>query len=917
MTFMKVFFLISLLVYCFFYFTRFEHFLGWEIVSSIDASAFSVSSFIQGPFELNLVGTRYLVEENFVGSEVKDTSLLGWGLAVVCWFGFAYLLALATFFKRYFFLFCCGLILFFTISMDLEGINAWGLGEDQRISTVLAFLAIAIPAYLFHAFYTGTNLLARIIVFFVIFLALAGSLKLTSGLSLPYLQAATSNGFAALALLFVILVSEEIVFGILYIVTQGKGKGNEKHFILISLIYLGFVTMYFLKKAGIYENTLAFVNPYLLLVISSVVALWTYPFKQVTFNRTFGIDLDLRHYLFALGILFAGYLSTGFVAGIDPLYESFHYTITYAHLAFGFIFLVYIIANFIDALIEGHSVYKIAYKERNFPYATAKIVGFVGFGAFFLMANKEPLELTQAARLDFLGDHYLKTRQFRLAEEYYLQASFFGYNTHYSNYQLGLLAKAKNDYKEAEARFRLSTKRYPTEQAFVNTASFVSEKDHATAIGLLQYALSQFEGSGELTNNVANRLASQGRLTEAKELLDNSPDTESWNFAPMVNLLRIQAAANEINPDELQDLPSSALRANGLYALMGHDIDTNKIDLKMDRKAYSLHDLALINNAAYFPVISYPQEVYEQAVAAVYNPELQFHLKLARFFDLYQSGYIDESLFYLQGLIYQFEGIKRGELLNLMGLIQLHHGLLAEAMISFEESQQSGFRHAKLNEAICALELADWSRARVLWSDLVAGDPSYSTYLAEVEPIFDESAPIESFVALYYHGSAISVSDLPTYLKELRLGDRELAALWKKLSQAAIRKWDVEQFRRYFSFFKPFLSIDNLEKGTYQLKVLEGSTEGNVHKANAYDVINTMDTVRQLRKSDPLAAYQLLIDALRLSTEEMIYHQELVMVASEIGLQDYANQSLEKLQSLMEAEAFEQFKAKIPQPLSF
>ena len=913
----KAIFIISIVGYCLFYFTRFEHFLGWEIVSSIDPSAFTVSSFVKGPFELNLVGTRYLVEENFVGSEVKDTSALGWALMAVCWLGIAYLLALSTYFKRYFFLLCCGVVLLFALSLGLDGINAWDLGEGSRASTAIIFLAFTIPAYLFQAYYTGTSLLIRAMVFVLIILGLVGSLHLTSGISLTYLQAGTNTGFAILALVFVFLISEEIVFGVLQVVTQGNGKGNEKHFILISLIYLGFVLLYFLKKAGIYEHAFAFLDPYILLIVSCAVSLWTFQYKQITFTRTFGVDLDYRHFVFALGVVFSGYLSMGFVAGNDPLYESFHYTITYSHLAFGFIFLIYIIANFIDALIDGHAVYRIAYKDRNFPYATAKLVGFIGCVAFFLMANKEPLELTQAAKLNFLGDHYLVTEQHRLAEEYYLQASYLGYNSHYSNYQLGLLAKAKNDFSGAEARFKLSTNRYPTEQAYINAASYLREEENASAVGLLEYASTEFENSGEIVNNLANRLASQGRVLEAKELLSSAPKTGSWNDGPQVNLFRIEASSDQPFRYQQLNLENSALKANVIYSLMGKKIDTNEIDLNMEQEPFGLHDLALINNGAYFPSTSYSQEIYELAISSVYNTELHFHLKLARFFDLFQSGHIDQSISYLQGLIYQAEGVQKGELLNLKGLIQLKHGLLEEAVVSFGESLQNGFRHAALNEAICSLELGDWSQARVLWSDLVKTDPTYAGYLSEIEPVFDESERVDTFVNLYYRSSRLSISDLNAALNELRLSPREVNTLWTKLSLNAIRNWDPQSFTEYLALFTPVLSTFDVNEAQSQLRILLGGDSPYESKIIAYEPVNTIGQIRRLKKTDLLEAYQSMVDVVRLNPNQIIYHQELVLLATELGLSEYADQSLDVLNSLMTPLEFNTFKETLPEPKAF
>jgi len=80
-----------------------------------------------------------------------------------------------------------------------------------------------------------------------------------------------------LSVIFIIMVAPEIVRGFLYLITNsgnGQGKGNDRHFVLITLIYLLNVLFIYLKNVGIIDWTILYFNEFLLLLISAFLGFW-------------------------------------------------------------------------------------------------------------------------------------------------------------------------------------------------------------------------------------------------------------------------------------------------------------------------------------------------------------------------------------------------------------------------------------------------------------------------------------------------------------------------------------------------------------------------------------------------------------------------------------------------------------------
>ncbi|MEM9327026.1 MAG: hypothetical protein AAGA85_15265 [Bacteroidota bacterium] len=894
-------------VYAYFYFTRYDHFLDWRIESSTDRSEFSINEFSLGAFRFELPGYKYTISEEFLGSAVNDTSHLTTPLLLLVGVGLSYLLAVFTFFRRTTFIVLFGLVALFFMSLQLDSYAIFGMEPPSRVgSGIIIFLYLGL-GYIFHAVRNKTPLLIRFLSFAILSALLVWYLSSLIPQLPSYIIATGTYGFTVIAILFIILVAEEIIYAILFVITQSRGGNSEKHFVAASLVYLLFLTLYYLKKAGIYPNLPAVMDPFLLLVVSCLVAIWSLRHKQEFFSANVGVDIDLRHLLVGSGLVAFSYLSMGFAVGNDPSYETFHYLITYIHLGFGAAFFLYIVLNFIDALIAGHNVYKIAYKERNFPYLTCRLVGLIAVAAFFFQANREPFELAQAAKYNALGEHAIKNNEGPLAEQYFVQGAISGYNNHLSNYQLAVAAQYRDRQSEAALRYRNATKRYPTPQAFANTAK--SEANAGSAQVLLEQGVNTFPRSGQLGNNLAVSYANNGRLQEAVQLLEQSKATGEWNDATEVNRWKVEAQMGQ----QASQVAGAFRDGNNARKtnILSHLIETKATETPaLDTAAFggplNLHDLTLINNAAYTgaPITS---TVIQHAIQFTYNPQLQTDLRIAAALNRYLAGDINSAVQALDGLLLNANPFDKGNMAYILGLITLEQGAYSTASQYLSTAYNNQNHDAGFALAVTLMEIGDMRQARKQWQDLIVLNPQFQAAYDQVASVFsNEPLPV---LRAYYEWSEQAPEQLLAGLVTAQASPAFVQSIWTRIKRDAIANWDATTYRRYWSAFRPHLDSMSSRRARFDLEVLQGRVPTAIPiMANAFDeVLTTAQILSMIEQGQEIEGFNHLAAASELFPSSTNYLMRYALMAYQLGLRDYAEDSREQLRMLLDQEAFARF----------
>ncbi|MFY0601139.1 MAG: tetratricopeptide repeat protein [Cyclobacteriaceae bacterium] len=920
-------YLAVLITMAYYYWQGADSSIDWKITTHAEPSEFIAYQFQKGPFELSVPGNFYSLTESFSAGPIERYLNRDSIFLVLTWAGILMILTLATYLSRIWFTGVAGLFIFMIINMKFSAIQLFGFGDFSSWGNLVLISLFIAPAYVFQAYFKYANFVLRLSTFVIasIVVVLFGSVEVVA------LQEQFNIGIyfsmMVLMLLFLTIVAEENVFAILFLITKNRGgEHNEKHFSVFSLVYLGFLGMVYGKKAGFLKMELPFFDPYILLIISSLIALSSLKHKQHIYNNLLSQDQALQIFA-AIGLAIFSYLGLAFSRGNDPVFEGLHYFIVYAHLGFGVLFFIYTIVNFVNPLASGFQVYKVVYKERNFPYVTARIAGVIIVLAFFLYADKEPFKLFRAGHFNYLGEQAELNNEDGLAHQYYIEGSIYGHDNHFSNYKVAYRNLQKGKTEEANYKFGRATLRYPTPQAFVNQSSTYGMLNEVTPSSIaLQTGLKRFPGNNSILNNLGLIYTDLGNLETAKSYFSQASEKESWNSANQVNLWRIGMGENPAQSFSEGSLGvKSNVVANALALNTEFDIDFNPEDLN---SSYSLHrNTYLINSAWYFN----SDESRNALNFNTQNPleegvyENSLH---ALAWSTYKSGNVNQALKKLDQLSHQSNSSNRGKYWNEMGLIALDQHSPGVALSFFERALESGNGEAFLNKAVALLEKGDFESAIDFMQVMASADSSQQAMLDDFQIILNEDHLTEDqeLIKRYYQYNTYSIAEMsewvpsqnPIYLK----------SLWKKLSKETLERQDVEALESYMKVFDPFLDTQDYESCLTILALESGvdlpqghpvtailSSEDSIKsqllfekgEQNALDAPLVLAIAKHLEKENLQMSYDLLVESIDINPNHIGLLKAYAMTALEINLVDYARPVIDRLSSLLSKSEFEAF----------
>lgn len=909
--------------------------IEYYVTTSAETTEFVAYPFTKGPFQFSFKGEAYSLAESFAaGPIVRDINAETGFLALIL-LGLCLILATVSSLPRWIFTGVMALFIFFIISLNLDEVGLFGLSSDTSTAMIILLILFVVPTYLFHAFFTEVSLSIR----FVVFALLSAGIVYFGGVPhqalVDQFTVGSHFGLALIGLLFLFLIAEENVFAILFLITKSKGgKNNHLHFIVFSLVYLGIIGLYYGKKSGILQTEVAFFDPFILLTISGIVSLWTFIFKNELLGNLLSIG-NARMLLAALGIVTLGFLSLAMYRGNDAVYESFHYLIVYAHLAFGAFFFIYILVNFLTPLIEGLIVYKVAYKSQNFPYTSARLGGLVAIAAFFFLADKEALQLLQAGRFNYIGAQTEAKGESLLAGEYYRQGAIFGHDNHYSNYKLGYRELQKGDTQEANFRFTRAATRYPSPQAFISKSSTYAVMSEATpSLVSLKEGLREFPANPQLQNNLGLTYADQGKTKEAIDLLSQADLSGEWTNANLVNLWKLQQNAEQAQADF--ENGNLAVKANVLHSLLK---TRQEVPLEFDTAdlypSYPLHRMAFLINASwYFQDPNIPQAIYK-ALSVPVDEEVYWRAKIAAGMSQFGLGQINNALRTMDQLVAESRGAQKARILNQMGLIALSQHTIDEALRFFEQAIAEGNEAAFLNKAACLLEQHDLDEA-ISWSEyLMSIDSGFAQLHQDLTAIRSAEGLSEDQhkMRLYYFYENYTNAEISSALATA--DDAFLLSIWTKISRESLLSDDPKRYQKYRTIFQEYLNpelfiepdmIVQLNQGktpqpsnhpvSQLLQVQDSSKFSQIAQLvgrNAYNEPLVLAVANYLQAKDESAAYQLLVECVDINKSSVPLRKQYVLTAIRTGLPKYAKGMLVELERMMSTPDYNEFQAKAQQ----
>ncbi len=622
------------------YFTGSERVMPWQPEAElypISATLTRFSSLFQ-TFRVPITG--FLVSERFdVGLPVLRPELAGIYLGILG-LTLAVYFTIVSSFTRVPYIVGMALSMIFLASFNFDLLRV--TQDDNQIFLILVLGVLVLVSYTFQAFFTQVSLGLRFLAFSIILLVMAiiiGNLSPHSAV-LSAMQVVHYSSLAAFVAsgIFIFLVAFENIHGLLWINTQGPSPQRRFglwHFILIGLLYLLNLLLLYLKNADIFQLDLFYVDAFIILLLSIVAGYWGWQRREVHYQRFFTFKNGASYLYLVLAINCLLSIGYAFATANTPLISAYTDVIVYTHLAYGFLFFLYILLNFYKLIQERLAVYKVVFDPKQLPFFTVYIMGSLLLLALVFRSTFSVYNKAEAGYYNYLGDFYKAANNILLAERFYTEGTNYSHHNLKSTYALAGLYRERT-YGTAEINLlKNALAGGPNEKVYARMAGTQTDKkDFFNHLFLLNQGLKAFPNSTALLTNKAllyetttladsttyfysqalnsasgsfqdvvqsNRLAFFLKNKEAQQALAVAEQTgnESENSALQSNLTLLQILQEKsISPSKAVEVPTKPLSAAEFaryyHYTLQHIGQANQLNLKQLNQI-----IALPGNAPY------------------------------------------------------------------------------------------------------------------------------------------------------------------------------------------------------------------------------------------------------------------------------------------------------------------------------
>ncbi|MEQ8926381.1 MAG: hypothetical protein RLO81_11240, partial [Fulvivirga sp.] len=600
-------FILSILWMSFQYLEGLHSYLDWNILAEADKTSVLIDTFKIGPFNLtqNVESTYFLQKYDGTAPLISATDYYLF-LIVVSICASALIAVISTFNKFWYFI-GVALFTFFLVSLKLELLLLFD--SNEKIGLIAAILFYLPLSYLFNKIWPETSLIKRVGAFFLATSVLVLFFYFTAYTPQPFFYLATSLNSSAtvLSLVFIFTVGHEIVAGFAYLLF-GSGttttKNGTVHFLIISIVYLTNVVLAYLHEANLVDWNIFYIDIYLLLSVSAILGIWGFRHRenQYDFALKFAPAGGILYLIF--GIICFSTIAHFYNIGNDAGLEIFRDFILYAHMGFGFIFILYTLANFAGLLKSKLAIYKVIYRPTNMPYFTFRFAGLIVVIAFLLKANwKVPVFQNSASNYNSVADYHYSNGENLLAERYYREASEYALYNHKSNYAIALINNRMNNEERAITRYKEAIKKYPSPQAFINLANIYNNQNRFfDALFTLRDGQKLFPESAELHNALGLQYGKTNVIDSAIYFLDKAASLNPEKGSASSNILAL-ISANDLSIDvdsvlKEYQVEANPVSLNNTLVLSNKNGKLKSLNYSFADSALSTIDISILSNQA-------------------------------------------------------------------------------------------------------------------------------------------------------------------------------------------------------------------------------------------------------------------------------------------------------------------------------
>lgn len=524
--------------------------IQWNVLSELSETSAVLDLLRLESWQYGVSVPTQLIAEQFVASVMEPDQSAIYIFIVLALSGLSFLLGAITTLPRFWYLAAMLAFIALLAGVRLEMLYAFGTGS--RALFLLTLMLYTGISYYFHAFRPDVGIALRIGAMLLISFTLALLVAFTSPLpSVAFTFVSYSMPlWLLLSMVFMVMISTELMAAMVWVSTAGGSNGRKglPNFLVISLLYLAYLLLFYLKNTKQIDWNLTLIHPGYLLILAAITGIWGFNRRAQATQGVLAFR-PLGFWLY-MGLLLIAFSFVGLLFGManDPVLEALEDLSVQGPLAMSLVFLLYILLNFHALFRQGLAVYKVLYKPMRFGLTQTRLFGFVGVVILFSMQRLLPFHQSIAGYFNGLGDLYSYNQEYTLAEQYYQLALQEEFQNHKSNYGLASLALKQGDKNAAAYYFRQALLKKPSPQAYVGLSTvLISENLFFDALYSLQEGVAVFPENGEILNNLGMLYAKTNVADSAYYFLEKAQSKTSKPEIPASNLLYILGKNGEAN----------------------------------------------------------------------------------------------------------------------------------------------------------------------------------------------------------------------------------------------------------------------------------------------------------------------------------------------------------------------------------
>lgn len=946
-------------------------FLDWQIQGKAETTEVDINTIKIGPFNLTNSADNTIYTQRYASSTPNVNTWSYHALLIITTLCACVLITIISTLPKFSFYVSAGFIVLYIMNMRLELLYLFGL--EQKIGLIVGLLLFLPTAYYFNRIKSHISFFTRLLTFAVLFVIMALIIHFGAQVERPffYIAAASILNPLAIGLIFTLMVAHEIIGAIVLLLTRSNTVSSKKtltHFSIITIVYLVNVALAYLKENRLIDWDIVYISPFVLITLSALLGIWLYKYREVQYGYLFTFSPFGAFFYAAMAICCFTTMAHLQSTGNDPGLENFRDFILYGHLGYGAIFVIYIIANFIQPLKDNMKVYKVLYAPISMPFFTYRIAGLIAFVALTLKSNWEvPRNQGISAYYNGLGDLHLANQEPLLAESYFEEAARYGYNNHKSNFTLASFYAGRQEEEKAAVRYKDALAKWPSPQGYINLSNLYLDDDRFfDALFTLKEAEQQFPSNSKIYNNLGLLYAKTGILDSSVYYLDNAYQNGK-NKTASSNILAIVSRSDfGLNADSVlaaYEIDQDPIAVNNRLVLYNNSSRPLELSYQVKDTTLDFLEASIVFNQSFNQLYSKDslstKDLFNLARRPV-NASAREQLEYVACLNLYKNRDVNRAFRELNWLA-NGSISNGGKFFNLIGTWALAQDAPEVAAQYFEWAEGKSWPEATFNQAIAlseygripeAIEKWQWiadrssqeakdiaiSMLSLLRADLnnFTALEDYQKYLIIRYRISDNDLElfeilISSIQDVNYRGQAYldmckklwkadKIDDAIVQYQKiggLEISDRRLyeEAQWFELKMLAFNK-RVRQLAEKINQGIEFDSDHLLEKHFYAGLLMEASGDTATARQN-YELIAYMNpffeeavihSAEFISLRDGFEAYKILLSALEINPKSIKLLKAYIKQCARVELNTYAENSLEELKTLVSPEKYREVR---------